>query len=104
MAAYFILMFVALQIASPVSTGAVFTLVPVMSAGFGWLFLRQTSGPVVLISLAVAAMGAIWVIFKGDIDAILGFRIGGERRSSFLAAWLMPPMRHWLKNSIVANR
>lgn len=76
MATYFILMFVALQIASPISTGAVFTLVPVMSAGFGWLFLRQTSGPVVLISLTVAAMGAIWVIFKGDLEAILGFRIG----------------------------
>lgn len=76
MAVYFVLMFVALQITGPVSTGAVFTLIPLMSAGFGWLFLRQTTRPVVMLSLLVAAAGAIWVIFRGDIDAILGFEVG----------------------------
>jgi len=76
MAAYFILMFVALQIAQPISTGAVFMLVPLMSAGFGWLFLRQTTPHIVLISLLIAATGAIWVIFQGDLDAIVRFQIG----------------------------
>ena len=76
MATYFILMFVALRISTPVSTGAVFTLIPLMSAGFGWLFLRQTTGATVLVSLAIAGSGAIWVIFRGDLDAILGLRIG----------------------------
>ncbi len=76
MAAYFILMFVALQIAEPVSTGAVFMLVPLMSAGFGWLFLRQTTPGIVWVSLLIAATGAIWVIFQGDLDAILRLQIG----------------------------
>ena len=76
MAFYFVMMFEALEIAPPVSTGAVFTLVPFMSAAFGWLILRQTTRPVVLLSLLIAAIGAIWVIFRADIDAILGFRIG----------------------------
>lgn len=76
MAIYFVLMFAALQIASPVSTGAVFTLIPLMSAGFGWLFLRQTTKPIVIVSLIVAALGAIWVIFRGDVEAILRFNIG----------------------------
>lgn len=76
MATYFILMFVALQIAQPVSTGAVFMLVPLMSAGFGWLFLRQTTPGIVLTSLLIAAAGAVWVIFQGDLDAILKFQIG----------------------------
>ena len=76
MAAYFVLMFVALRISSPVSTGAVFTLIPLMSAGFGWLLLRQTTAPIVIISLLIAAAGAIWVIFKGDLDALLAFRVG----------------------------
>jgi len=76
MALYFVLMFVALRISDPVSTGAVFTLIPLMSAGFGWLFLRQTTGGIVLLSLLTAACGAIWVIFRGDINAILNLRIG----------------------------
>ena len=76
MAAYFILMFVALQIAEPISTGAVFMLVPLMSAGFGWLFLRQATPGIVWLSLLIAAGGAVWVIFQGDLDAIVRFQIG----------------------------
>lgn len=76
MALYFITMFVALKITDPVSTGAVFTLGPFMAAGFGYLILGQKSGPIVLVSLAIAAAGSIWVIFKGDLNALLGFRLG----------------------------
>ena len=76
MALYFVLMFVALRITSPVSTGAVFTLIPLVSAVFGWIFLRQRTPPIVLLSLLIAGAGAIWVIFRGDLDAILGFRLG----------------------------
>lgn len=76
MGLYFVLMFVALEISSPVSTGAVFTLIPMMSAAFGWWFIGQTTRPIVLLSLLIAAAGAVWVIFKGDVNAILGFQIG----------------------------
>ena len=76
MGGYFVLMFVALQTASPVSTAAVFTLIPLMSAGFGYLILAQTTRPVVIISLIVAGIGAIWVIFRGDIHALIGFDVG----------------------------
>lgn len=80
MATYFILMFEALAITDPVSTGAVFTLTPIMSAVFGYLLLRQVTNIVMAISLILAGLGAIWVIFRGDIDAILGLRIGlGEK-------------------------
>lgn len=76
MAIFFVTMFVALQFTAPVSTGAVFTLMPLMSAGFGYLFLGQVPRPLVVFSLVVAAAGAIWVIFRGDLDAILGFDVG----------------------------
>ncbi len=76
MATYFILMFTALRITGPVSTAAVFTLIPFMSAVFGWVFLRQVSRPIVLVSLVVAAAGSIWMIFNGDLDAIMAFDIG----------------------------
>lgn len=76
MATYFLTMFIALGITSPVSTGAVFTLIPLMSAAFGWMLLRQTTRPIVILSLLIAACGAIWVIFGADLEALLGFRIG----------------------------
>ncbi len=76
MAIYFILMFTALRITSPISTAAVFTLIPFMSAVFGWLFLKQITRPMVFASLLIAAAGSLWMIFRGDIDAILKFDIG----------------------------
>lgn len=80
MGAYFILMFEALAVTDPVSTGAVFTLTPIMSAFFGYLLLRQITTGVMAFSLLLAGMGAIWVIFRADIDAILGLRFGrGEQ-------------------------
>ena len=74
--AYFILMFTALRIAKPAPLGAVFTLAPLMSAGFSWAIYRQTTRLGVLLPLLLGGCGAIWVIFRGDIDAILGMDIG----------------------------
>lgn len=76
MATYFILMFVTLKITDPVSAGAVFTLMPLMSTGFGWIILGQRTRPIVLISSIIGACGAVWLIFRADIDAILSFDIG----------------------------
>jgi len=74
--AYFILMFEALRLTDPVSTGAVFTLTPIMSAGFGWLLMRQVTKRRAALSLVLAGIGAVWVIFRGDVDAILGLDLG----------------------------
>lgn len=76
MAIYFVMMFFGLQIASPVSTGAVFTLIPLMSAGFSWLLLRQRTSLNVFFGLFVGALGAVWVIFQGNVSAIMRFEIG----------------------------
>ncbi|HWU62757.1 MAG TPA: DMT family transporter [Ensifer sp.] len=76
MAIYMYTMFIALQFTSPVATGAVFTLMPLISAGFAFLLMRQYTRPAVLTSLVVAALGSIWVIFRGDVAAILGFEVG----------------------------
>lgn len=75
-AIYFVLMFEGLALAPAVSMSAVFTLTPVMSAGFGWLLLRQITTPRMAIALTLAGMGAVWVIFRGDVDTILAFNIG----------------------------
>jgi len=76
MAVFFITMFVALRLTDPVSTGAVFTLMPIASAGFGWLFLGQMPRGVVVASLVLAALGSLWVIFRGDLSAAASFEVG----------------------------
>lgn len=76
MAIFFVTMFWALQFTSPIATGAVFTLMPIASAFFGWLFLGQAPRGVVVLSLIVAGAGAVWVVFRGDLDALLSFDLG----------------------------
>lgn len=76
MAVFFITMFMALRLTDPVSTGAVFTLMPLMSAVFGYLFLGQVPRGIVVASLVFAGLGSIWVIFGGNLDALLAFDLG----------------------------
>ncbi len=75
-AIYFGLMFEGLKTASPVSASAVFTLTPIMSALFGYFLLRQITTFWMFLALAIGAAGALWVIFRGDITALLAFDIG----------------------------
>jgi drug/metabolite transporter (DMT)-like permease len=75
-AVYFVTMFEGLKTAPPVSASAVFTLTPVMSAIFGLLLLRQAVSPRIAVALALGGAGAIWVIFRADVQAILAFEIG----------------------------
>lgn len=75
-AAYFVLMFEGLKTAPPISAAVVFTLVPVMSAGFGYLLLRQIITPRMALALSIGALGAFWVIFRADINAALAFQVG----------------------------
>lgn len=73
---YFVLMFEGLKTAPPVSAAAVFTLTPIMAAGFGWFLLGQKLTPRIALALLIGAVGAVWVIFRADVAAILRFEIG----------------------------
>lgn len=75
-AIYFVLMLEGLKTASSVATAAVFTLSPLLSAGFGWLLLRQVTTPRMALAIAVGASGALWVIFRADLAALLRFEVG----------------------------
>lgn len=74
--AYFVLMFEGLKTGAPVSMAAVFTLTPIMAAGFGWLFLRQVLTGRMAIALTAGGLGALWVIFRADLSALLAFGVG----------------------------
>jgi drug/metabolite transporter (DMT)-like permease len=73
---YLVMMFEGLKTAPPVSSAAVFTLTPAMSALLGWLVLRQRLSRRTAAALAIGAAGAVWVIFRADPAALMAFRIG----------------------------
>ncbi|MEO3414381.1 DMT family transporter [Roseovarius sp. CAU 1744] len=76
MGIYFVLMFEGLKTAPPVSASAVFTLTPVISGLFGYVLLRQVTTRRMALALAVGAAGALWVIFRADMQALLAFQVG----------------------------
>ncbi len=73
---YFVAMFEALRWTTPVNTGAIFTLVPLIAAGFAYILMRQKVAPRQLAILGMAATGALWVLFGGSIEALARFQIG----------------------------
>ena len=75
-ACFFVAMFEGLKTADPVSIGAVFTLTPLMSAAFARFLVGQRITPRLALALPVAGVGAAWVIFRADLDAVLAFQVG----------------------------
>ncbi|MGB3244131.1 MAG: DMT family transporter [Sulfitobacter sp.] len=73
---YFVLMFEGLKTAPPVAAAAVFTLVPIMAAGFAWMLLRQVLTGRMALALAIGGVGALWVIFRADLSALMAFDVG----------------------------
>lgn len=73
---YFVLMFQALKTAPPISTSAVFTLTPLLSAVAGYFLLKQLINTRISIALFIGAVGALWMIFRADINALINFNVG----------------------------
>lgn len=76
MGIYFVLMFEGLKTAPPVSAAAVFTLSPILSGIAGYVLLRQIATRRMALALAVGAAGALWVIFRADLNALMAFDVG----------------------------
>lgn len=81
---YFVLMFEGLKTAPPVSAAAVFTLTPILSGVFGWFLLRQRLTLRMALALAIGGAGALWVIFRADLAALLAFEVGRGELIYFL--------------------
>lgn len=97
-AIYFVLMFEGLKTAAPVSASAVFTLTPLLAAGFGWLLLRQRFSGRIAAALLLGGAGALWVIFRADLAALLRLEVGrGE------AIYLVGCVAHAFYTPLVAR-
>jgi drug/metabolite transporter (DMT)-like permease len=76
LALYFILMFEALKTSPAISLSVEFTMTPFISGLFGYLILRQKINLRIFTALLLGTFGAIWVIFEGNPQQLLGFEIG----------------------------
>jgi len=76
MAIFFSLMFVALKSASALSTGAIFTLTPLLALIAGYFINSVSATSRQIIFLLIAASGAICIVFKGDFYELLALRLG----------------------------
>ena len=84
MGIYFVLMFEGLKTASAVSTAAVFTLTPVISGVFAFFILGQIVTRRVATALLLGALGAVWVIFRADFNALVALEVGRGEAIYFL--------------------
>lgn len=83
-AAYFITMFEALSLTTPLATSAVFTLTPLIATGFGRVLIGERPGRMMLSALLLGGLGALWVIFEADPKRMLSLSIGPGERLFFL--------------------
>ena len=72
---YFVLMFEALKTASSLSLAVVFTLTPFIAL-FLEHFLKKKVTLKGFLAISLGAIGAIWVIFEGNLKNLLAFKIG----------------------------
>lgn len=75
-AIYFALMFEALKTAPPVNLAVIFTLTPLFSGVADRLFNKRGIRPIVALALLLGAVGAVWVIFEGDMARLLRLQLG----------------------------
>ena len=72
---FFVAMFEALRLTSTINTSALFTLMPLFSVVIALPLLRQRTPPVQLAFMAIAAFGALWVVFKGSFENALALKL-----------------------------
>ena len=73
---YFVLMFEGLKTADALSMSIIFTLTPLMSGIFDYLISGRKMSNTLMIVVIIGAVGAIWVIFEGNINNLLLLNIG----------------------------
>lgn len=74
--AFFWLMFLSLQTTTALNTSVIFTLVPGISGIYSAIILKERLGRYRLLALLLAMLGALWVIFHGDIQKLLHLELG----------------------------
>jgi len=73
--AFFICMFKALETTSALNTSALYTLVPFITAILCLVIFKEALSRYTLNAYVLGTFGALWVIFKGDINAVFSLSL-----------------------------
>ncbi len=68
---FFWCMFESLRFTSAINTGALYTTVPFITTVLSFLINRERTDKKRLLGLLIGTLGALWVVFRGDINALL---------------------------------
>lgn len=68
---FFWSMFEALRLTTALNTAALFTLVPSIAALYAAILVRERIGAYRMVALGFGVVGAIWVVFRGDLGGLL---------------------------------
>lgn len=68
---FFWCMFYSLRYTTALNTSVLFTLVPALSGIYAALLIRERLGRNRLVALVLGLLGALWVIFRGDLNLLL---------------------------------
>jgi drug/metabolite transporter (DMT)-like permease len=71
---FFWCMFFSLQYTTALNTSVLFTLVPAFSAIYSVIIVHERIGKSTIAALGFGLLGAIWVIFRGDLSLFLGLQ------------------------------
>jgi len=69
-------MFVALRHTTALNTATIFTLTPLITAVTAALLLGERQPRPARVALLLGAVGAVWVVFRGDLSALLALQFG----------------------------
>ena len=120
LAAFFWAMFAALRLTSALNAATIFTVLPGIAAFYSAVLVRERIGRRRMIALIVGAVGALWVVFRGDMELFLSLafnrgdmiflaglfamglytplvqRFHGQEPASVMAFWTMATGTAWL--------
>ncbi|NQV59689.1 MAG: DMT family transporter [Alphaproteobacteria bacterium] len=72
---FFWCMFAALRLTSALNAAALFTVLPGIAALYAAVLVRERLGRHRLVALILGAVGALWVVFRGDLDLFLSLAV-----------------------------
>jgi len=72
---FFWCMFESLRYTSTLNTGALYTIVPAITALFALLINGEITGKIRSFGLILGTFGALWIVFRGNLNAFLGLEV-----------------------------
>jgi len=86
---FFISLFESLKTTTALNTGTLYTLVPLGTALLSFILLKEKISNKVIMAYLVGITGTIWVVFQGDLSALLSFTLNVGDYIFLLAALSM---------------